>query len=110
MAIFARSPKTRIFCERAQGGPRKIFKNRNKKKPSFERPKSTLAQMALSYNLDAFKVKTLENILAQTAASNVPEWLSYGNFREIIQNPHFLKKCKGTFSKIAQKDALAKEA
>ena len=70
--------------------------------------------MALSYNLDAFKVQTLENILAQTAAPNVPEWLSYGNFREIIQNPHFLKKCKGgtkgTFSKIAQKDALAKEA
>ena len=70
--------------------------------------------MALPYNLDAFKVQTLENILAQTAAPNVPEWLSYGNFREIIQNPHFLKKCKGgtkgTFSKIAQKDALAKEA
>ena len=67
--------------------------------------------MALSYNLDAFKVETLQNILAQTAAPNVPEWLSYGNFREVIQNPHFLKKCKGrskrSFSKIAQKVALA---
>ena len=65
--------------------------------------------MALSYNLDAFKVQTLENILAETAAPN--EWLSYGNFREIIQNPHFLKKCKGgtkeNFSKIAQKGELA---
>ena len=40
--------------------------------------------MALSYNLNAFKVQTLENILAQTAAPNVPEWLSYGNFREVI--------------------------
>ena len=69
--------------------------------------------MALSYNLNAFKVQTLENILAQTAAPNVPEWLSYFNFREVIQNPHFLKKCKGgtkgNFSKIAQKDALAKK-
>ena len=70
--------------------------------------------MALSSNFDAFKVQTLENILAQTAAPNVPEWLSYGNFREVIQNPHFLKKCKGgtkgNFSKIAQKLALAWKA
>ena len=26
MAIFARSPKTRIFCKRAKGGPRKFLK------------------------------------------------------------------------------------
>ena len=66
--------------------------------------------MALSTNLDAIKVQTLETILAQTARPNVPEWPSYGNFREVIQNPHFLKKCKGgtkgNFSKIAQKVAL----
>ena len=62
--------------------------------------------MALSSNLNKFKVQTLENILAQTAAPNVTKWPSYGNFREVIQNPHFLKKCKGgtkgNFSKIAQ--------
>ena len=40
-------------------------------------------------------VQTLENILAQTAAPNVPELPSYGNFREVIQNPHFLKNSKG---------------
>ena len=70
--------------------------------------------MALSSNLYAFKVQTLETILAQTAAPNVPEWPSYGNFREVIQNPHFLKKCKrgtkGNFSKIAQKVALVWKA
>ena len=70
--------------------------------------------MALSSNFIAFKVQTLENIFAQTAAPKVPEWPSYGNFREVIQNPHFLKKCKrgtkGNFSKIAQKDALPKKA
>ena len=49
--------------------------------------------MALSSNLYKFKVQTLENILAQTAAPK--EWPSYGNFREVIENPHFLKKCKG---------------
>ena len=66
--------------------------------------------MALSSNFIAFKVQTLENIFAQTAAPKVPEWPSYGNFREVIQNPHFLKKCKGgtkgNFSKIAQKVAF----
>ena len=66
--------------------------------------------MALSSNFNAFKVQTLENILAQTADPKVPEWPRYGNFREVIQNPHFLKNCKGgtkgNFSKIAKKVAL----
>ena len=70
--------------------------------------------MALSSNLYKFKVQTLENILAPSAAPKVPEWPSYGNFRKVTQNPQFLKKCKrgtkGNFSKIAQKDALPKKA
>ena len=49
-------------------------------------------------------------ILALTTAPKVPEWPSYGNFRKVTQNPHFLKKCKGgtkgNVSKIAQKEAL----
>ena len=40
MAIFARSPKTRIFCKRAKGGPRKIFKNRPKSSPRLKGPKA----------------------------------------------------------------------
>ena len=47
-----------------------------------------------------------ENIFAQTAAPKILEWPSYGNFREVIQNPHFLKKKNGgtkeNFSKIFQ--------
>ena len=70
--------------------------------------------MALSSNLYALKLQRLEKILAQTAAPKVPEWPSYGNFREVIQNPHFLKKCKwgtkGNFSKIAQKVAIVWKA
>ena len=66
--------------------------------------------MALSSNLDAFKVQTLENILAQTVAPKVTKWPSYGNSRKVAQNPHFLKKCKrrtkGNFSKIAIKKSL----
>ena len=50
MVIFARSPKSRIFCKSANGGPREIFQKSPKKMPSLKRPKSTLAQMALSSN------------------------------------------------------------
>ena len=53
----------------------------------------------------------MKTILVHTAAPKVPEWPSYGNFCRVTQNPHFLKKCKegtkGSFSKIAQKVALA---
>ena len=59
-------------------------------------------------------MQRLEKILAQTAALKVPEWPSYGNFRKVTQNPHFLQKCKGgtkgNFTNIAQKDALAEKA
>ena len=69
--------------------------------------------MQLSSNKYARKVQRLEKILAQTAALKVPECPSYGNVRKVTQNPHFLKKCKGgtkrNFSKIAQKDAVAKK-
>ena len=62
---------------------------------SLIRPKSTVAQMALSSNLHALKVQRVEKIQAQTAAPKVFEWPSYGNFRKVTQNPHFLKKSKG---------------
>ena len=67
--------------------------------------------MALSSNKYALKAPRLENILAQNAVPKMPEWQSYGKFRKVTQNPHFLKKSKGgtkqNFSKIAQKVALA---
>ena len=50
MPIFASSPKSRIFWKSANGGPREIFQKSPKKMPSLKRPKSTLAQMALSSN------------------------------------------------------------
>ena len=49
--------------------------------------------------------------MAQTIAPKVSEWASYDNYRKVTQNLHFQKKCKGeakrSFSKIAQKVALA---
>ena len=47
--------------------------------PSLKRPKSTLAQMALSSNYYALKVQRLDKILAHKADSKVPEWPSDGN-------------------------------
>ena len=72
------------------------------------------AQMSLSSKLYPLITQRLEKILGQKAAPKLPECLSYGNYRKVTQNPHFLKKCKGgtkgDFSKIAQKDALAEKA
>ena len=50
-------------------------------------------------------MQKLENILAQTAAPKVPEGPSYRNFREVIQNPHLLKKSKGGPREIFQKSS-----
>ena len=53
-------------------------------------------------------------ILAQNATPKVPKWPSYGNFRKVTQNPHFLKKCKagtnGNFLKIVQNVNLDSKA
>ena len=111
--IFARSPKTRIFWQSAKRGPRENFQTSPKKYPLFERPKSTVAQMALSSNKYALREQSLEKILAHKAPPKAPEWRSYGNFCKVIKKAHFLKECKrgtkGNFSKIAQKDALPKK-
>ena len=52
----------------------------------------------------------LKKILAQKAVKKLPQWPSYGNFRKVTKDPHFLTKCeggtKGKFSQIAQKVAL----
>ena len=63
----------RFFLKKCKGGTKKNFSNITKKQPSFERPKRTLAQMALSFKQYAFKLQGLENILVQTAAPKVPE-------------------------------------
>ena len=59
-------------------------------------------------------MQRLKKSLAQKAAPKRPEWPSYGNFRNVTQEPHFLEKCKGgtkgNFSKIAQKVALVWKA
>ena len=104
---FCKVTQTRIFWKSAKRGPTEIFKKSRKTLTSIKRPKSNLAQMALSSHSYLIKVRGLKKILPQKVAPKVPEWPSYGNFRKVTQNPHFLKKCKGgtkgNFLKIAQK-------
>ena len=103
MAIFAKSPKSRIFWKSANGGPREIFQKSPKKMPSLKRPKSTLAQMALSSNQYALKVQRLDKILAHKAAPKVPEWPRFGNFRQLTQTCIFWKSAKRGPREIFQK-------
>ena len=92
MAVFGRSPKTRIFRKSAKGRPREVFQKSPKKQPSLKWANSSLAQMSLSSKLYPLIMQGLKKILAQTAAPKLPEWPSYGNFGRVTQNPHFLKK------------------
>ena len=105
---FSQGHTKPAFSEKVQrGDERKFFKNRLKSVPNLKDPKSTLAQMALSFIYYALKLERLDNIWTQKAAPKVPACQCYGNLGKVTQNPHFLKKCregkKGNFSKIAQK-------
>ena len=77
------------FLRKEQRGDQgKFFKNCPKSSP--RKPKKTLRQMALSSYKYALIAPRLEKILAQNAAPKVPEWQSYGKFRKVTQNAHFL--------------------
>ena len=108
---FSKVTQNPHFLKSAKGRGREIFQKLPEKKPWLQRANSTLAQMSLSSNFYPLIVQGPENILPRKAAPKVPEWPSYGNFRKVTQNPHFLKKgkkgTKGNFSKIAQKVAFA---
>ena len=86
---FRQVTQTRIFLKRAKGGPRQIFQKSPKRQPSLKKPISSLAQVALSSNQHALKVQRLDKILANKAAPKVPEWPSYGNFRQVTQTRIF---------------------
>ena len=88
-------PKPAFSVKVQRGDQAKFFKNRPKSSPRLKGPKAHWRKWHYPLICTNFKVQTLENILAQTAAPKVPEWPSYGNFREVIENPHFLKECKG---------------
>ena len=114
MAIFARSPKSRIFWKSAKGDQGKFFKNRPKSSPRLKGLKALWRKWHYSPFSMHLKCKDWKRFWRKKRLQRVPEWPSYCNFCKVTQNPHFLKKCKGgtkeNFSKIAQKVALVWKA
>ena len=92
IATFARSLKTRIFRKKAKRRPREIFQKSSKKQTSFERPKSTLAQMTLSCNQYALKGQRLEKILRQKSGSKSARMTKLRHFWQGHPKPAFCKK------------------
>ena len=97
-------PKPAFFEKVQREDQEKFFKNRAKSTPRLKGSKALWRKW--HYPLISLDLSCrLEKILAQTAPPKVSEWASYGNYRKVTQNPHFLKKCKGgtkgNFSKIA---------
>ena len=108
-------PKPR-FSEKVQRGDQeKFFKNRPKSSLRFKRPTALWGKCHYPLNcIYPLIMQRLKNSLAQKEAPKRPEWPSYGNFCNVTQDTHFLKKCKGgtkgNFSNIAQKVALIRKA
>ena len=72
---------------------------------AFQNPEfKILAQLKiLAFQYPEFKI--LADLADLEDWKEVSEWASYGNYRKVTQNPHFLEKCKRgmkrNFSKIA---------
>ena len=114
MAIFQRSPKTRIFLKVERGDQEKLFKNRQKSSLRLKGQKALWRKWHYPLISMRLKCKNCRRFWGKKAAPKVPELPSYGNFCKVAQTPHFLKKCKGgakrNFSKITQKVALVSKA
>ena len=93
-----------------RGHQGKFFKNRPKRSLRLKGPKAPWRKWHYPRISMHFKGKDWRRFWGKKAAPKVPESPSYGNFCKVTQSPHFLKKCKGNFSKIAQKDPLAEKA
>ena len=66
---------------------------------AFQNPEFKIfAQLRiLAFQYPEFKILADLKILAfkNPELKEVSEWASYGNYRKVTQNPHFLEKCKG---------------
>ena len=94
-AIFARSPKP-AFPETLQtGDQRKFFKNRPKTSLCLKGPKALCRKWHYPLISMHSKCKDWKRVLGKNTSPKVPKWPSYGNFRNVTENPHYLKKCKG---------------
>ena len=92
MAIFGRSPKTRMFGKKAKRRPRETFKKSPKKYPSLQRAKRTLVKMSLSCNLYPLILQRLEKILGQKSGSKSARMAKLWQFLQGHQKATFSEK------------------
>ena len=100
------------FLKKCNGGDQgKFLKYHPKKSPRVKGPTVLWRKWHYPVICMHLNCKDWRRFWRKKAPPEVPEWPSYGNFRNVTQNLHFLKKCKvgttGNFSKIARKEAIA---
>ena len=101
---FSQGHPKPAFSEKVQRGDQgKFFKNRPKSSPRLKGPKALWRKWNCPLISIHLKCKDWKRFLRKNTSLKVPEWPSYGNFRKVTQNAHFLKKCKGGPREIFQK-------
>ena len=92
MAIFARSPKTRIFSKRAKGGPRKIFKNRPKSSTRLKGPKAHWRKWHYPLILTHLKCKHWKTFWQKQRLQTYPNGQVIAIFSRGHSKPAFFEK------------------
>ena len=84
------------FSEKVQRGDQEKFcKSRPKRSPRLKGAKALWRKWHYSQISIHLNRKDWKRFWRKLRLQIVSERPSYGNFRKLTQNPHFLKKCKG---------------
>ena len=103
IAIFTRSPKTRIFWKSAKGNQRKFFKNRPKGCPPWKGPKALWCKchyLLISMHLQC---KHWRTFLRKQLLQKCPNGQVMGIFARSFKTRIFWKSAKGGPKEIFQK-------
>ena len=95
MAIFARSPKTRIFCKSAKGDQGKFFKNRQKSSPCLKGPKALWRKLNYTLIKMHFKCKNWKRFRNKQWLQRSPNGQVMAIIPRSPQTRIFCKSAKG---------------
>ena len=93
-ALFARSPKTRIFWKKQRGDHGKFFKNRPKSNPRFNGPTALWRKWHYPLISVHLKCKDWRIFWPKQRLQKCPNRQVMAIFGKVTQNQHFLKKWK----------------
>ena len=103
MAIFARSPKTRIFCKSAKGDQGKFFKNRQKSSPCLKGPKALWRKLNYTLIKMHLKCKDWRILWRKQRLQKCPNWQVMAIIARSPKTRIFCKSAKGGPREIFQK-------